>query len=133
PGAPIDAAVADAPSGRAKEIDLASVRRVGNAKLRRRGVVVGVHSDVDADVTVRIVATIGRRDGRASARTVTLARVRRRSAAGTVRLRLRPTAPQRLALRGLTRAVSARVEVEARPRAGGAVRRARRPLRVLGR
>ncbi|MGE4427736.1 MAG: metallophosphoesterase, partial [Solirubrobacteraceae bacterium] len=48
PGDPIDDAVADAPSGRAKEIDLASVRRVGNAKLRRRGVVVGVHSDVDA-------------------------------------------------------------------------------------
>ncbi|MCK9249406.1 MAG: metallophosphoesterase family protein [Solirubrobacteraceae bacterium] len=133
PGDPIDDAVADSPGGRAKRIDLASVRRVGNAKLRRRGVVVGVHSDVDADVTVRIVARLGRGDGVRRPRTVTLARVRRRSAAGTVRLRLRPTASQRLVLGRLTRAVSARVEVEARPRGGGAVRRARRPLRVLGR
>jgi 3',5'-cyclic AMP phosphodiesterase CpdA len=127
------ATAAPSTAGRRRGLDVSAARRITLAGLRRRGLVVGVHVPADAELELRLVAQLGRRDGLRRARTVTLATTRRRAAAGTVRLRLRPTAVGRALLRPVERHLSARVEVVARPRAGGSKRRARRAVRLLHR
>lgn len=121
---------ADGPRRPALDVDVARTATLGG--LRRRGVTVAVHVDRDAELDVRLVAGLGRRDGLRAPRTVTLARARRRTTAGTVRLRLRPTAIERVLLRRIERTLAARVEVHVRPRVGGA-RTVRRRLRLVRR
>ncbi|WP_320669824.1 metallophosphoesterase family protein [Patulibacter defluvii] len=98
-------------------------------RVRRRGLTVAVHVDRDAQIDVRLIAGLGRRDGLRAPRRIVVARARRRTIAGTVRLRLRPTALDRLLLRRVRRTLTAEVEVRVRPREGSA-RTLRRRVRL---
>jgi predicted phosphohydrolase len=133
PGVVAGASTDPGASGRRRGPEVSSLRQVSLTKLRRRGMVVGVHVPEDADVEVRLVASLGRRDGLRRPRSATLASVRRRSAAGTVRLRLRPGTVGRVLLRPVERHLHGAIEVVVRPRTGGTTRRLRRRVRLLHR